>query len=401
LTTASLTFLLAGLAMLGPFATDTYLPSLPALGSRFGVDALMVQQTLSIYLVAHAGTALFYGSLSDSLGRRRVTLGALMLFVAGSIGAAASQSFGWLLFFRVVQGLGSGAGMVIAQAVIRDRFQGAVAQRMMAHLMMIFGIAPAVAPIVGGWLQAGFGWRAVFLFLATLGVVLLAASFAKLEESLPVAARHPLRVGPIAANYWRALRNPAFMARALGYGFAFGGLALYISGAADFVINVLHLSETSFGWLFVPTIAGMVLGSAVGAKFAHRVTANAMTWWGYAIMGVAAALNVAFCLLFDLAAWWAIGLVSIYNFGLALAMPAMSMQVLDIYPRMRGLAASLLNFVMMILFAIVSGFVVPVLFGSALKFGLGLLAFVGLAIVSWIVGSAASRVPAEPASAVT
>jgi DHA1 family bicyclomycin/chloramphenicol resistance-like MFS transporter len=145
----------------------------------------------------------------------------------------------------------------------------------------------------------------------------------------------------------------------------------------------------------------MVLGSAVGAKFAHRVTANAMTWWGYAIMGVAAALNVAFCLLFDLAAWWAIGLVSIYNFGLALAMPAMSMQVLDIYPRMRGLAASLLNFVMMILFAIVSGFVVPVLFGSALKFGLGLLAFVGLAIVSWIVGSAASRVPAEPASAVT
>jgi DHA1 family bicyclomycin/chloramphenicol resistance-like MFS transporter len=391
LSTVSLTFLLAGLAMLGPFATDTYLPSLPALASRFGVDALMVQQTLSIYLVAHAGTALFYGSLSDSLGRRPVTLGALVLFVAGSVGAALSQSFGWLLFFRAVQGLGSGAGMVIAQAVVRDRFEGAPAQRMMAHLMMIFGIAPAVAPIVGGWLQAGLGWRAVFLFLAALGAILLAASLARLEESLPAGARQPLRVAPIAANYWRALRNPVFMARALGYGFAFGGLALYISGAADFVINVLHLSETSFGWLFVPTIAGMVLGSAIGAKFAHRYTANAMTWWGYGVMAAAAAVNVGCCLLFELAAWWAIGLIAIYNFGLALAMPAMSMQVLDIYPRMRGLAASLLNFVMMILFAMVSGFVVPLLFGSALKFGLGLAAFVSLAIASWVVGSAAAR----------
>jgi DHA1 family bicyclomycin/chloramphenicol resistance-like MFS transporter len=115
-------------------------------------------------------------------------------------------------------------------------------------------------------------------------------------------------------------------------------------------------------------------------------------------MGAAAALNVACCLLFDLQAWWAIGLVAIYNFGLALAMPAMSMQVLDIYPRMRGLAASLLNFVMMILFAIVSGFVVPVLFGSALKFGLGLAAFVGLAMVSWVIGSMAPRVVAEDAA---
>jgi DHA1 family bicyclomycin/chloramphenicol resistance-like MFS transporter len=390
----TLTLLLAGLAMLGPFSTDTYLPSFPAIAARFSVEPLLVQQTLSIYLLAHAVTALFYGTLSDSLGRRRVVLGSLLLFVIGSVGAAFAQSFGMLLFFRVVQGLASGAGMVIAQAVIRDKFSGATAQRMLSNLMMLFGIAPAIAPIIGGLLQVSFGWQTVFLFLAAVGVFLLVTCFVMLEESLPAQSRQPFRVAPIAANYWRAIRNQVFMARSLSYGVAFGGLALYISGAADFVINVLHLSETSFAWLFVPMIAGLVLGSAIGGKLAHRIPPNVMTWYGFLVMGVAALGNIALCYFFEVAVWWAVSAVMIYHFGLSLAMPAMGMQALDIYPTMRGLAASLLNFVMMLIFALVSGFAAPALFGSALKMGLGLAAFVGLSMVFWMIGSAKPRIAA-------
>ncbi|MDB5775488.1 MAG: Bcr/CflA family drug resistance efflux transporter [Herbaspirillum sp.] len=390
----TLTLLLAGLAMLGPFSTDTYLPSFPAIAGRFSVDPLLMQQTLSIYLLAHALTALFYGTLSDSLGRRRVVLGSLLLFVIGSVGAACAHSFGMLLFFRATQGLASGAGMVIAQAVIRDRFSGAVAQRMMSNLMMLFGFAPAIAPIVGGLLQVSFGWQAVFLFLAAVGAFLLVSCFVMLEESLPVASRQPFRVAPIAANYWRALGNPVFMCRALSFGLAFGGLALYISGAPDFVINVLHLSATSFAWLFVPMITGLVLGSALCGKLAHRITPDAMTWYGFLAMGVAALGNIALCSFLDVAVWWAVSAVMIYHFGLSLAMPAMGMQALDIYPTMRGLAASLLNFVMMLIFSLVSGFIAPALFGSALKMGLGLAAFLCLSILFWMLGSARLRMAA-------
>jgi DHA1 family bicyclomycin/chloramphenicol resistance-like MFS transporter len=390
----TLTLLLSGLAMLGPFSTDTYLPSFPAIANRFSVDPLLLQQTLSVYLVAHAVTALFYGTLSDSLGRRRVVLGSLLLFTFASVGAALTQSFAALLFFRMMQGLASGAGMVLAQAIIRDKFSGAVAQRMLAHLMMLFGIAPAIAPVVGGLLQVTLGWESVFLFLAVVGAFLFISCLVLLEESLPPSSRQPFHITPITANYWRAIRNPEYMARSLSFGLAFGGLALYIAGAPDFVINVLHLSETSFAWLFIPMITGLIVGSAVAGKLAHRISPEAMTRYGFLIMGLSALANIAICLYFEITVLSAVTPIMFYHFGLSLAMPAMSMLILDIYPTMRGLAASLVNFFQMLVFAIVSGFAAPILFGSALKMGLGLAAFVILSFAFWMIGSTRPRMAA-------
>jgi DHA1 family bicyclomycin/chloramphenicol resistance-like MFS transporter len=167
----TLTLVLATLAMLGPFATDTYLPSFVAIGQQFSVGPMLVQQTFSIYLFGYSLMTLFYGTLSDSFGRRPVILASLLIFIAGSIGATLAPSFTWLLVFRAMQGMSAGAGMVIGQAIVRDRLSGADAQKMIAQIMMVFGIAPAVAPVIGGLLQVTFGWRAVFAFMAAIALL--------------------------------------------------------------------------------------------------------------------------------------------------------------------------------------------------------------------------------------
>jgi len=167
--TRTLTLTLAGLAMLGAFSVDAFLPSFPAISADFQVDAAVVQQTLSAYLLAFSVMSLFYGTLSDAFGRRPVILVSLVVFTLASAGAAFAPSFGWLLLCRVLQGLSAGGGRVIGQAIVRDRFAGAEAQRLMASITMVFGLAPAVAPVIGGYLHSAFGWRSVFVFLVAVG----------------------------------------------------------------------------------------------------------------------------------------------------------------------------------------------------------------------------------------
>jgi DHA1 family bicyclomycin/chloramphenicol resistance-like MFS transporter len=384
----TLTLVLATLAMLGPFATDTYLPSFVAIGQQFSVGPMLVQQTFSIYLFGYSLMTLFYGTLSDSFGRRPVILASLLIFIAGSIGATLAPSFTWLLVFRAMQGMSAGAGMVIGQAIVRDRLSGADAQKMIAQIMMVFGIAPAVAPVIGGLLQVTFGWRAVFAFMAAIALLLLVACRRYLPESLPPSERQPLHLGSIAGNYWKAIRHPQFLLRSLGIGFCFGGFGLYIASAASFVMQVLHLPETAFAWLFIPLITGIVLGSAVNARAAHRVSMNVMIRSGLLVMGLACAINLLYTSLQVAAVPWAVLPVMLYAFGMALALPGMVLQTLGLFPRVRGLAASLQNFVQMLIFALVSGYLAPLLFDSAFKLAAGLAAAWCLGVLFWRAGRA-------------
>src|SRR6478609_5846888 len=258
--------ILACLGMVGALAIDTYLPSIPAIGRAFAVGPVAVQQTLSVFLFTFAFMMLFYGTLSDSFGRRPVILAALAMYTLGSVGAALAPTFGWLLAFRALQGLSAGAGSVIGQAIVQDRFSGAQAQKMMSHIMMVFGLAPAIAPVLGGWLHVTFGWRATFVFLAAFGSLMMLLVWRLLPESLPRAQRHAFHGVAIAKNYLMVLRRPKFLLLALAVGLAFGGLSLYIGSAANFVMDILHLPETAFAWMFIPLISGMVIGSAWGGK---------------------------------------------------------------------------------------------------------------------------------------
>ena len=366
MTSKTLTATLAGLAMIGAFAVDTFLPSFPAIAADFSVGIAAVQQTLSAYLLAFSVMCLFHGTLSDAFGRRPVVLVSLVVFTAASAGAALAPSFGWLLLCRVLQGVSAGAGRVVGQAVVRDRFSGADAQRIMANITMVFGLAPAVAPVLGGYLHVAFGWRSVFLFLTLLGLVLLAVSWRYVPESLPAARRIEFHPGQLIRHYANALRNPRFVAGALAIGFAFGGQAIYIAAAPQFVMTVLHLPETAFGWLFVPMIGGLVTGAAIGSRLASRITPPALLRFGFACLGAGAVANLAYNLAFATALPWAVLPMMLYAFGLGLSMPVMTLATLDLIPGMRGLAASLVTFVQMLVFSLISGVIAPLVFESAL-----------------------------------
>lgn len=380
-----LTVILALLGMVGALAIDTYLPSIPAIGREFAVGPLAVQQTLSVFLFTFAFMMLFYGTLSDSFGRRPVILVALTVYTLSSLGAAFAPTFGWLLVCRALQGLAAGAGSVIGQAIVQDRFSHdqSHAQRIMSHIMMVFGLAPAIAPILGGWLHVTFGWRSTFIFLAVFGALLIALVYRMLPESLPKEQRHAFHGVAIAKNYLKVLKNPQFLLLSLSVGMAFGGLSLYIGSAANFVLEILHLPETAFGWLFVPLISGMVIGSAWGGKKADKIKPARMVWLGFGVMALAAVLNVGYNSLFVADIPWAVLPLMVYTFGLAVAMPAIQVGALALFPANRGLASSMLAFIQMMSFALVSGLLAPVLFDSALKLAWGVMAGLVASFLCW------------------
>lgn len=388
-----LTVILACLGMVGALAIDTYLPSMPAIGRAFAVGPVAVQQTLSVFLFMFAFMMLFYGTLSDSFGRRPVILVALLVYTCASVGAAWAPSLGWLLLFRALQGMSAGAGSVIGQAIVQDRFSGADAQRIMSHIMMVFGLAPAVAPVLGGWLYVSFGWRATFVFLAVFGALMLATCLRLLPESLPAEKRHAFHPGAIARNYLKVLGHPQFLLLSLSVGLAFGGLSLYIGSAANFVMDILHLPETAFAWMFIPLISGMVIGSAWGGKRAARVAPATMRAIGFGTMLAGCVLNVGYT------AWagarvqvpWAVLPLMVYTFGLAVAMPAIQVGALGLFPENRGLASSMLSFIQMMAFALVSGLVAPLLFGSAFKLACGVAVGLAASFLACRLGYALAR----------
>lgn len=388
-----LTIMLACLGMIGALAIDTYLPSMPAIGTEFGVGPVAVQQTLSVFLFTFAFMMLFYGTLSDSFGCRPVMFAALTLYTLASVGAAYAPTFGWLLFFRALQGLSAGAGSVIGQAIVQDRFSGAQAQKMMSHIMMVFGLAPAIAPVLGGWLHVSFGWRSTFIFLAVFGALMMLMVWRMLPESLPREKRQPFHPATIAGNYLMVLRNPQFLMLALSLGLVFGGLALYIGSAANFVMEILKLPETAFAWMFIPLIGGMVLGSAWGGKRAAKAPPGRLLWIGYAVMAGASVLNVGYNALFAAAVPWAVLPLAVFTFGLAVAMPGIQLSAMGLFPNNRGLAASMVGFIQMMSFALVSGLVAPLLFGSAFKLACGAAIGCVLSFLMWRLSLRFARPP--------
>ncbi|MDN4051768.1 multidrug effflux MFS transporter [Massilia sp. YIM B02763] len=388
-----LTAILACLSMVGPLAIDTYLPSIPAIGQEFGVGAVAVQQTLSVFLFTFAFMMLFYGTLSDSFGRRPVILVALAVYVGASAGAVLAPSFGWLLVCRALQGLSAGAGSVVGQAIVQDRFNGADAQRVMSHILMVFGLAPAIAPVLGGWLHVTFGWRATFVFLSLFALLMMLVVWKLLPESLPREKRHAFHGMAILANYGKVLRHPQFLLLSLSVGLAFAGIAIYIGAAANFVMEILGLPETAFGWMFFPLVGGMVAGSAWGGKRATKVPPARLRRIGYGLMALACVANLGYAAAVSdrVAVPWAVLPLMVFTFGLTVAMPAIQVTALGLFPHNRGLASSLLSFIQMMSFALVSGLVTPLLFGSATRLAAGLAVMVAASFVASLLAGAVER----------
>lgn len=365
--------LLAGLSMLGPFSIDTYLPSFPSIQHDFGISLLEVQQTLSAYLFTFAFMTLFHGTLSDSFGRRPVILVSLAIFAVASIGCALAQSYRELLFFRAIQGFSAGAGMVVGRAIIRDSLEGHAAQRLMAWVTMIFGLAPAVAPVVGGWLQGAFGWHSVFVFLALYAAALIIGCYWKLPETLPPPARQPFLLKPLAQNYFRLGRSVPLFLLSSAVALNFAGFFLYVVSAPAFVYRILGLGETQFAWLFVPGIAGVMIGAFLSGRVAGRLTPRRTVRIGYFVMFGAAAWNLAWSAWGTPSVPWSVLPIMTYTIGMSLAMPSITLLALELFPKNRGLTSSLQGFEQSLISGLTAGVVSPMLSHSALTLACGMV----------------------------
>jgi len=379
-----LSVLLALLGMLGPFAIDTYLPAFSAIARGLDATPLQMQQTLSAYLFAFAFMALFHGSLSDSFGRRPIVLWSLSVFTLASAGCALAPSSGWLIFFRAVQGLSAGGGIVVSRAVIRDLFAPAQAQRVMSQVTIFFGIAPAIAPMMGGWLSEHLPWQSVFWFLTIVAVLLLATIWRALPESLPLERRQPLRLAPLLQGYWGLIANPRFILLALASGVPFNGMFLYILAAPAFLGEHLHLQPGQFFWFFLLNIGGIMGGAWISGRMAGRVLPKHQIRHGFVIMVAMELINLAANLLFTPHVAWALLPICIFSFGWALMVPVITLLVLDLVPSRRGMASSLQMFVGSTANGFVAGVIAPLVMHSTVWLAVASLLLMLVGLLAWI-----------------
>lgn len=380
-TMAGVTFVLASLSWIGPFAIDTYLPSLPAISEAFQAPQAQVQQTVTAFLVFFAIMSLWHGAISDAYGRRRITMIALSVFMAASVGCALSKNVQALMFFRALQGATAGTGMVVGRAVVRDLFEGPAAQRLMSHVATIFTIAPVVAPVLGGWLQVWFGWRSIFFFMAALSGLILLSCFYALPETLPKESRQPLETLYLARSYWSVLTQPAFLMACGSMAFTSAGFFIYIVGAPVFLMKHLGLRETQFLWLFLPNSVGMVIGAWISGRCAGRISGNQTIFLGYAVMAFAAVGNVVYNLLSPPMLPWSFAPILIYVIGMSIAMPSLTLLTLDLFPTKRGLAASCQGFISLGFNSMVSAFV-ALAWGSALSLAVTELLMLAIGVLT-------------------
>ncbi|WP_175041851.1 multidrug effflux MFS transporter [Duganella vulcania] len=380
----ALAAVLAALSMLGPFSIDAYLPAFPNIQSTLNATPIEVQQSLTFYMLSFAAMVLWHGALSDAFGRRNVILVSLAMFAVGTLGCAAAHTVHYLWVFRILQGVSSGAGVVVGRAIIRDLYEDAAAARLLSMVTMIFSIAPAIAPILGGWVVTLFDWRAIFLALLAYSVLLFIYCYRKLPETLPKEKRHPFNPRFLLRNYTEILRSPLFHMKSGVVALNFAGLFLYISSAPVFLPQHLGLGASQFGWLFIPSVSGIFLGALAANRIAGKMTFSRQIGIGFCFLVAASAFNVCYHLLQPPALPWSVAPIFFYTFGMSVVAPAATLLALDLFPHIRGTVASCQSFATTLLGAVVAGVIAPVLSHSALWLAAGQMAFSASSLVLWL-----------------
>ncbi|MEY3862450.1 MAG: hypothetical protein RIR60_816 [Pseudomonadota bacterium] len=370
----TLSLVLAGLAALAPFAIDTYLPAFPGLELALVASPLQLQQSLTFYLLPYALMTLWHGAISDSIGRITTIKLGLGVFVLASIGCAFANNIETLWFFRALQGLSGGAGNVVARAMVRDLFEGPQAQRVMATVQMLFGIAPAVAPIIGG-LLLGIHWQAIFVFLALYAAISLWAAVRYLPETMPQAKRMPLSAKKVLSSYRLIFSDKEFNLVVLASAANFAAFFIYVLASPVFLVKHLGLSDQQFGYMFIPTVCGMVLGSYLAKRAAGVYTSQQVLKVAYAWMAAMVLLNLVVCLNLAVSPLFNILPVALFNVGMALAMPILSLAALDRHAKIRGTAASGQAFVQMLLSTVSAGLIVPLVWAEPFGLAMAMAAY--------------------------
>lgn len=389
----------AALGTLGPFSVDTPFPAFEAMRSDLHVSAADLQLVIGAYLFAFGLMSPFHGPLSDAIGRKPVIIGGVIVYVLASVGCALAPTLPVLLGFRVLQGLSAGGGVVVSRAIPRDVFEGAEAQRLMSTVMMLFGLAPAVAPVVGGLLLQAGPWRGIFWFMAVVGLLLVAAAVTALPETHPADRRTPLRVRPFVGSLLRPAGSLTFHRVAWAAALSFGGQFLYIGAAPIFVVDLLGEGELDFWKLFLPVIGGLMLGSFVSGRAAGRINGRLLATAGLVVATLGTLVSVLLGHLPHAASLpSAVIGPAIQALGAMAAYPVLQLTLIDLFPRARGAVVSLFTLFTLVLNALTSALLIPHVTGSVAALASTALCFEIAALLLWVWHLSAVRRPAPTTS---
>ena len=384
---------LALVAVLGPAGIDMYLASMPAMARELHTSYANVQLSLTVFLLALGGGQLLCGPLTDMLGRRRPLLAGIAVYIVAAAWASQADQLSALLLARTLQGLGAALTLVVVMSMVRDVADGVKAAQLFALLMTIVGLAPVLAPAVGGLLDAHYGWRAVMLALAALGVLALLNSALFLPETLPPARRVPPQ--GLHRTYARIAADRAFLLPALALAASFFFLFAYIGGASLVYQRDFGLSAGSFGLVFGATGIAVLLGAMASGRLVEKHGVARLSAAGSAAMLGGAVLSLA-------GAWAGLGIMGVASgmfvalFGLGIAEAALMAMAMGSQRRALGSTAALLGAIQMS----ISSLATPLAAGLSESGALPWLLFLTVAgvLVSWLTLATARGHPAHATS---
>lgn len=384
--------LLTALTALGPVSTDFYLPSLPSIARYFTVGEADAQLTLSAFLGGFAIAMLIYGPLSDRFGRKPVLLAGLVVFGLASFACSLAGSIEQLIAARALQAIGAGAGPVLCRAMVRDVFGAKGASRVLSYLAAAMALAPAVGPILGGFLQDAFGWRSIFWVITFYGVVGLIATVALLPESHHPANR--VAAGPIIMlkTFGMLLSHRRYVGFVLCQTFSYSGIFCFISGSSFVFIDILGVSPKHFGWCFAVFVIGYMIGTILSARLTHRVGVDNMVRLGSTVALAASLVLVAIALVHQSVPGLLAPLM-VYMIGIGIASPNSQAGAIGPFPQAAGAASSLLGFLQMSVAALIGAALGQLQAQTAVPMTIAiLLTVIGLNVAYWLMvrpGSAA------------
>ncbi len=342
--TFALTALLALLTGLAPLSMDMYLPSLPDIGRALHAATAQVQLTMSFYIFGFAVGQILYGPVSDRFGRKPVLLAALALFCIGSAICATTESIEYLIALRLVQGLGGAGSVVLGQAIVRDLYSGVRAGRELSVMGSIMGVAPIIAPLIGGMLQTAFGWHASFVVLMVCALIAGAIVVRFLPETLRQQTPGPFSLRSMAALYGSVLKHGGFLAHLGILTATYVGLLVWVSGSSIVLQGVYGLTPMLFGIAFACGSAGFLLGANIAARIVMRLGLHHTIGIGTAAMAAGGLLMAADVALGDHHVVVLVGSMTVYLAGMGLALPQAMAGALTPFPDRAGTAASLMGF---------------------------------------------------------
>ena len=379
-----ITAMIAALAMIGPFTIDAIFPAFDLIGRDVRASTAEMQQVTSVYMLSFAVMSLFHGPISDAIGRKKVMGAGMIAYALASLVCMLAPSLTVLLIGRALQGFSAGAGQIVSRTIIRDLFTGPAAQKMMAQVAMIFSIAPAVAPIVGGWVIGVASWRAIFGGMVAVGVILAIMVVFGLPETHPIEKRRKLDLVDVLRGLRMVLSDGPYLRLAFAGMFGFSAQFIYIVGAPIIMLQLLGKGEQDFWMLFVPFVAGMILGSFVNSRLAHRVRPQRLVSVAMTALVISSLAGVVVAFVAGNHLPWVMIFPPVIAFSMSASFPILQLAMLDRFPTRRGAAASGQSFTQLLFNSLLSGVIVTIVATSMASIAVTSAVFAILGASFWI-----------------